>query len=141
MIYRTIDLPRNAQIGDAWVGPREDFKRVLSRGGAWENVNLGSKHPDEKDHDDEQSKQPEAEQRVDSPEVSLGTGESPPGDGDDGQMSGSGHVGEGPEDAGLTELSVGDQPEPIVDRGEGVDGVEPSASSLPGVDTNGSEVV
>lgn len=83
MIYKTIDLPRNASIGDAWVGPRNDFKRVLSRGGAWENVNIGAKHPDEVDH--EQSTQPETEQRNDSSEVPSRPGESAPGDGDDGQ--------------------------------------------------------
>lgn len=117
MIYKQHHQPQGAVTGSVWLCPHKSFKRVLSRGGAWENVNLGETHPDEKDHDDEQSAQPETEQRLESTEVPLGTGESAPGDGDNGEAVSEPSGQRGPEDQ-----SVGDQPEPVVDRGEGFDG-------------------
>ena len=109
MIYKTAKLPvLTPSVGDVWLCPHGSFKRVLSRGGAWENVNLGSKHPDEKDHDYEQSSQSKAEQRDENTEISSGAGKSSSGNGDDGEMPGGGRDGEGSEDASL--------------KGEGVDG-------------------
>lgn len=109
MIHKQSNMPVHAQTGDAWVCPKGTFKRVLSRGGAWENVNLGEKHRDEVDH--EQSAQPEAEPGDDGAEVSSGTGESAPGDGNNGETV--------PESSGErgSEDTVLDPPE-----GEGVDG-------------------
>lgn len=121
MIYKQHHIPpQNAVIGSVWLCPVNSFKRVLSRGGAWENVNLGSKHPDEKDHDDEQSTQPETKQRNESPEVSLGASESASGDGDDGKAVSESSVGRGAEDAVL--MGFGEAPGPGVGEGEGVDG-------------------
>jgi hypothetical protein len=108
MIYKQSNMPTGAQVGDAWVCPHKSFKRVLSRGGAWENVNLGETHRDEVNH--EQGAQPEAEQRDESSEVPSGAGESAPGDGNDGETL-SESSGDGEEDTVL------DPPE-----GEGVDG-------------------
>ncbi len=128
-IHRTIDLPSGAKAGDAWVGPRGDFKRVLSRGGAWENVNPGVKHPDEVDHGEQQQERPETEQRDDSTEVSGGPSESAPGDGDDGQVSGVSTGGE--ENSGVTPPPP---PNPEGSLGSGL-------SEDPGIDANGSPVV
>lgn len=109
MIYTQTTLPTQAKTGDAWVCPHKSFKRVLSRGGAWENVNLGETHRDEVDH--EQSAQPEAEQRDEGTEVSdVGTDQSASGDGDDGETV-SESSGDGEEDPGVD-----------TDEGEGVDG-------------------
>lgn len=113
MIFKTSHLPTLAKTGDAWVCPHGTFKRVLSRGGAWENVNLGSTHPDEVNHGEQQQERPKAEQRDDEPEVPGGTGESTQGDGDDGQVSGVSTGGE--ENSELTE-------EPAPPEGEGFDG-------------------
>jgi hypothetical protein len=87
MIHEQTNMPTRATTGDVWLGPKGEFKRVLSRGGAWENVNLGSKHPDEVSHEQDQLQRPEAEQRVESPEVPAGAGESTPGNGDDGEAA------------------------------------------------------
>lgn len=97
MIHKQPSMPINAQPGDAWVHPKGEFKRVLSRGGAWENVNLGSTHPDEVDH--EQVTQPEAQLGDDGTEVSSRTGESASGNGDDGQDADSADIRE--EDPGI----------------------------------------
>lgn len=100
MIYKTKHIPvLRPQIGDVWTDEKT-FKRVYSRGGAWENVNLGSKHPDEADH--EQSNEPKAEQRHDSTQVSGGAGEPASGDGDDGKTVPESGVGAGPQDPVLT---------------------------------------
>lgn len=111
MIHEQLTTPIGASIGDAWVDPHGSFKRVLSRGGAWENVNPGAKHPDEVDH--EQGTQPEAQLGDESSEVPSGTGESASGNGDDGQAPESAVDGE--ENAGLTTGGDGFE-------GEGVDG-------------------
>lgn len=118
MIYKQHHLPVGAvTIGSVWLCPHNSFKRVLSRGGAWENVNLGSKHPDEKDHEGvesyEQSTQPETEQRVDSPEVPSGTGEPTPGNGDNGETVSEPSGERGPEDTGIGE-GVDSDPPPVV---------------------------
>lgn len=97
MIHKQPNMPTSAQPGDAWVHPKGEFKRVLSQGGAWENVNLGSTHPDEVDH--EQGAQPEAQLGDDSTEVPSGTGESASGNGDDGQAADPADVGQ--EDSGV----------------------------------------
>lgn len=86
MIYKQHHMPQHAMIGSAWLCPNGSFKRVLSRGGAWENVNPGSTHPDERDHDEPQQQRTETKPGDDSPEVPVGTGESAPGNGDDGQV-------------------------------------------------------
>lgn len=120
MIYEQVLMPTGAQVGDAWVCPHKSFKRVLSRGGAWENVNLGETHRDEVNHEQEQ-REPgaEPEQREsDSTEVPGGTGESTSGNGDDGET-----VSEPSEHAERT--------------GAQVAGVEEE----PGIDGNGSPVV
>lgn len=111
MIYKQHQTPAHANVGDAWVCPHNSFKRVLSRGGAWENVNLGEKHRDEVEHEQESSAQPEAVAGDDSAEVPSGTGESAPGNGDDGET-----VSEPSGERGSEDTSV-DPPE-----GEGVDG-------------------
>lgn len=118
MIYKQHHMPQHAVIGSAWLCPNGSFKRVLSRGGAWENVNPGSTHPDERDHDDEQSAQSKTEQRDKSSEVPVRAGESTPRDGDDGQVP------------------------PVQPSGEENTGVgEADQTAPPGVDANGSEVV
>lgn len=131
MIYKQHHLPQNAAIGSVWLCPHNSFKRVLSRGGAWENVNLGSTHPDEKDHDNEQSTQPETEQRNDSPEVSIGADQSAPGNGDNGETVSESSVGRGAEDISVKSDSVSQStPEtgpaestvPVATEGEGFDG-------------------
>lgn len=110
MIYKQHHLPpSNAVMGSVWLCPHNSFKRVLSRGGAWENVNPGSKHPDEKDHDDEPQQQPgpEALTGDDSPEVPLGTGESAPGDGNNGETVSEPGVGSGAENSVLEKSGLG----------------------------------
>lgn len=90
-VFKTKEQPPTANRGDVWTDGKT-FKRVYSRGGAWENVNLGSKHPDEdwpeqETSDEHQESGPET---LGEPEqVSVGSGESAPGDGDDGKASGS----------------------------------------------------
>ena len=101
MIYKQHHQPQGAVTGSVWLCPQNSFKRVLSRGGAWENVNIGAKHPDERDHDDEQEQRPETEQRNESPEVPLGAIESTQGTGDDGQALPE--SGEQSEDQGVGE--------------------------------------
>lgn len=132
MIYKQHHIPQNAVIGSVWLCPNESFKRVLSRGGAWENVNPGSKHPDEKDHDDEQSAQPETEQRNESPEVPVGAGESAPGDGDNGEAVSEPGGERGTEDSGV-------EPDTSFDEA----GIDPEEipPEEPGVDGNGSPVL
>lgn len=136
MIYKQHHMPQHAVIGSAWLCPNDSFKRVLSRGGAWENVSPGTTHPDERDHDDEQqqNERTETEQRVDSTEVPAGAGESAPGDGDDGQVSGGGHVGEGAEDTSvITETRI------VEEIGDGT--ITLRKPEEPGVDANGSPVL
>lgn len=87
MIYKQDGIPALATRGDAWVCPRGTFKRVLSRGGAWENVNLGSKHPDEVDHDN-QEQRAKAQQQDDRTQVSERPDQTAQGPGDNGQGSG-----------------------------------------------------
>lgn len=118
MIHEQTHQPRNAKVGDAWTDGKS-FKRVLSRGGAWENVNLGSKHPDEVDHDAAEQR-PEAEQQQQGAgESSDGSGELPQGDGDNGQVPG-GAAGQGQQES-----------EPVA----------PTSPETGGVDGNGSPVV
>ena len=139
MIHKQATLPAHASTGDVWLDPKGSFKRVLSRGGAWENVNLGSKHPDEVDH--EQGAQPEAEQRDESTEVSGGTGESAPGNGDDGETLSEPSGERGPEDTLLEGFQTGESgstSEPSSPPSQ------PSTEAPPegeGVDGNGSPVV
>lgn len=133
MIYKQHHQPAGAVIGSVWLCPMGSFKRVLSRGGAWENVNLGSKHPDEKDHDDEQSTQPKTEQRDESSEVSGGADQSTSGNGDDGEAVSEPGGERGPEDPVLEE--------PVINP----DSLEEIEIEIPsegeGVDANGSPVV
>jgi len=122
VIHKQVNVPMNAQVGDAWVSPDESFKRVLSRGGAWENVNLGETHKDEVDH--EQQQRAQAEQRDDSAEVSSGTSAPAPGDGNDGQVSGVSTGGE--EDSGV--IRTPEAPENHIDNApkeEGIDSDRP----------------
>lgn len=102
-IHKTTQIPSNAKVGDVWTD-ETSFKRVLSRGGAWENVNLGATHPDEVKHDDAEQR-PEAEQRQQDPRVgggAVGTTAVSQGDGNDGQVSG-GAVGAGQQESGEVE--------------------------------------
>lgn len=147
MIYKQHHMPQHAAIGSSWLCPNGSFKRVLSRGGAWENVNPGATHPDEKDHDDEQQQSERAETQpgVDSTEVPVGAGEPSPGDGDNGQVSGSGHVGEGTENPGV---GAEDFPTGELSKSTSEPSSPPSAPSTEalvsegeGVDGNGSPVV
>lgn len=135
MIYKQHHMPQQAVIGSVWLCPSGSFKRVLSRGGAWENVNPGSKHPDEKDHDDEQQQvqRTETQPGNDSPEVSAGTGEPSSGNGDDGQVSRGEHVDEGAENTGV------DLPEAIINP-DSLEEIEIDVQGE-GVDANGSPVV
>lgn len=114
MIYKQHQTPAHANVGDAWVCPHNSFKRVLSRGGAWENVNLGETHRDEVNHEQEQ-REPgaEPEQREsDSTEVPGGSGESTSGNGDNGETV--------PESSGGLSGSEDTSVDPS--EGEGVDG-------------------
>lgn len=114
MIFKTSYVPvLNPQVGDVWTDEKS-FKRVYSRGHAWENVNLGERHPDEANH--EQSNEPKAEQRLDDPQISGGASESASRNGDDGQAVPESSVGAGSQDIELT------------------------ASEGPGIDANGSDV-
>lgn len=112
MIHKQAALPTKAQVGDAWVDPQGTFKRVLSRGGAWENVNLGSKHPDEADHGSEQRS--EAEQQNVSTDISAGTDPVSQGDGDNGEVPGTGQEPEGAKDTGLEDGGVDGNGSPVV---------------------------
>lgn len=110
-IHKQSFQPRTAQCGDVWTDG-VSFKRVLSRGGAWENVNLGSKHIDEVDHD-KQEQRPEAVVQQQGSGVdggAGGAGAGPQGAGDDGQVSRSIDGQKGP----------GEVTDPV--EGEGVDG-------------------
>lgn len=122
MIHKQSNMPVHANVGDAWECPHKSFKRVLSRGGAWENVNLGETHRDEVEH--EQQSGSEAEPGVDSPEISVGAGESTSGDGNDGETVSEPSGGlSGSEDPGV----IGPAPteeelQKFVQEGSGVDG-------------------
>lgn len=107
MIYTQSEIPSNARAGDAWVAPDQSFKRVLSRGHSWENVNIGSKHPDEADHEQAKVEQPPVQ-------VSGGTSAGAQGDGDNGQGA-----------TGTSDEIGQKQPEAVAGgpfEGEGVDG-------------------
>ena len=82
--------PAGAAVGDVWTDDKT-YKRVLSRGGAWENVDLGAKHPDEVDDNGGQSG---AEAGGQSSQVSDGSDSTAQGDGDDGEDSESSDEGE-----------------------------------------------
>jgi hypothetical protein len=140
MIHKQLNLPTNAQPGDAWVHPKGEFKRVLSRGGAWENVNLGSTHPDEVDH--EQVTQPEAQLGDESAEVPSGAGESASGNGDDGQaVSESGRVGE--ENTGVNEPAGHETNDDVSGSGEPLTSTGPieGDSDGGGIDSDPDRVV
>jgi hypothetical protein len=116
MIYNQLNEPRNASIGDAWTDGKS-FKRVLSRGRSWENVNIGATHPDEVDHDQQERERAEAKQRDESAgDVGSAVGADPvsQGNGDDGQVSGS-PVGSGQaESAKVADESEGEAtPAPV----------------------------
>lgn len=128
MIYKQHHMPQGAKMGSVWLCPNHSFKRVLSRGGAWENVAPGSKHPDEKDHDNEQQQEQRAEAEqpgVEIPEVSAGASESTQGDGDDGEVPSVPSVeedaGVGPPEADINPDSL-EEIEIDIKEGEGVDG-------------------
>ena len=133
MIYKQHHLPQDAKTGSVWLCPNNSFKRVLSRGGAWENVNLGSTHPDEKDHEDEQTQEPgpETEPGDSDAEVSGGTGESASGDGDDGQATDADDAGE--KDESVTDSNPANLDQDYDDPERSDDGE--------GIDANGSPVV
>lgn len=138
MIYKQHHTPQQAVIGSAWLCPNGSFKRVLSRGGAWENVNPGSIHPDERDHDDEQQQKQRAEAEqsgVEVPEVSAGAGESAPGNGDDGQVPGV--PDSEPENTGVESLPETDINPDSLEEIE----IEVETQEEPGVDGNGSPVL
>ena len=126
MIHKQERIPVHASIGDVWTDEKS-FKRVLSRGGAWENVNLGARHPDEVSN--EQVTQPEAQLGNDGTEVSGGAGESAPGNGDDGQTVPESGLGTGAANTGLPDDSA---PIEVV--------AHPTAQEGPGIDANGSDV-
>ncbi len=147
MIHKQHTLPTHAKIGDAWVCPHKSFKRVLSRGGAWENVNLGETHRDEVNHEQEQrSERAEPEQREPgSAEVSVGSDQSAQGAGDDGQVSGvstDGGIG-GEENSGVSEPAGHEASDDVSDTGEPLTSTGPieGGSEGEGVDGNGSPVV
>jgi hypothetical protein len=145
MIHQQTTLPRVAKIGDVWTDGKT-FKRVLSRGSAWENVNLGSKHPDEvlplkhgqQEVDDEQQQATGAEAGRQRAEVPSGAGESAPGNGDDGQALSESSVGAGPQDAGLIQGNTPLGPETAGDPNPDY---RPDAAREPGIDANGSPVL
>lgn len=145
MIYKQHQTPEHAKVGDAWVCPHKSFKRVLSRGGAWENVNLGSTHSDEVDHEQEQRiewSEPKQRESIGT-KVSSGAGESSQGNGDDGQMPGTPNGGE--ENSGVVhtpeapENPVNNSTEADPETSEGFRRVESFEGE--GVDGNGSPVV
>ncbi len=137
MKFEQHQMPTGAKPGDAWVCPKGTFKRVLSRGGAWENVNLGETHRDEVDH--EQSAQPEAEQRDESSEVPVGTGESTSGNGDDGETVSEPSGERGPQDSVLSEPAGHETNDDVSETGEPLTSTGPIEGE--GVDGNGSPVV
>lgn len=154
MIYKQHHQPESAVTGSVWLCPNGSFKRVLSRGGAWENVNLGSTHPDEKDHDDDvrsdegetneqiESERPETEQQLEGGEVSGGAGESAQGDGDDGQVPDTDEFRS--EDPGVA-LEANEHPEGQEPVSESLNPESLETVEMPkdgeGVDGNGSPVV
>jgi hypothetical protein len=113
MIYKQHHQPAGAKTGSAWVCPKGTFKRVLSRGGAWENLNIGSTHHDEVDHAAEEFQRAEAQQQQHSPEVPSGAGQLSSRDGNNGEMPGDGQQ-QREENSGL-----------IVSEGGGVDETSP----------------
>jgi hypothetical protein len=137
MIYKQHSMPQGAQTGSAWVCPHGSFKRVLSRGGAWENVTPGTTHPDEVSHE-EKKQRPKAEQRVDVAEVPSGTGESTQGDGDNGEVSGV-PVAE-PEDPGVT-FDSASEPDSTGQSAPSTEAANNDGPQGEGVDGNGSPVV
>ena len=145
MRYTQHHMPQGAKTGSAWLCPNNSFKRVLSRGGAWENVQPGTKHPDEKDHDDEQVKQePGAEAQREPEQVPGGSGEPAPGDGGNGQAVSESGEQPGTQNAGVALVTAehpttGEEPESVVDP-ESLEEVEKPAEGE-GVDANGSPVV
>lgn len=148
MIHNQQHQPRHAQVGDAWTDGKS-FKRVLSRGGAWENVNLGATHPDEVDHDKQQREReqrvkPEQQGRVGG-EVPGGSGSGEPaqGSGDDGKdAAGAGNGGqEGQPVTGEGAASGGDAQTSATGSEAGSQSPAPSTAPGEGVDGNGSPVV
>lgn len=140
MIHNQATEPRNAAVGDAWTDGKS-FKRVLSRGRSWENVNIGATHQDEVDHDQQERERAEAlKQQQVAGDVGSASGAAaiPQGNGNDGQMSG-GPVGAGQEDsrqvAGEGSGSAGPTPDTAP-----VTPADPSApASAPAADDNGSK--
>ncbi len=141
MIFKQVLMPTGAKTGDAWVCPKGTFKRVLSRGGAWENVNLGETHRDEVDHEQEQrGERTEPEQREsDGTEVPVGTGESTSGNGDDGKTLSESGGDSGPQDSVLSEPAGHESNDDVSKTGEPLTSTGPIEGE--GVDGNGSPVV
>lgn len=142
MIHKQSGTPVGAHTGDAWLDPKGSFKRVLSRGGAWENVNLGEKHRDEVDHEQEQRAEPE-QREPGGTEVSSGAGESAPGDGDDGETVSESSGGRGTENAGVTAPAGHETNDDVSGDGEPLTSTGPieGGAEGEGVDGNGSPVV
>lgn len=100
--------PRNARPGDAWEGP--GFKRVLSKGGSWDNINVGGTHPDELDHTTGKPKNVPNDDRpteVGNENTATAGAEQgappvPSGVRADGENAGESGVGRGPQDPGVT---------------------------------------
>lgn len=145
-IHTQTDIPTHAQIGDAWTDGKS-FKRVLSRGGAWENVNLGEKHKDEVDHGEQQEQRAETKQRdgVPGTELPEGADSTAQGDGDDGTLPAVREDGTEDPDVDApagheTADDVSPTGEPLTSTGP-IEASEQGRQGRGGFDGNGSPVV
>lgn len=51
MIHKTLGIPYNGVTGDRWIDASTGQHRVLSKGGAWENIDSQLTHSDERLHE------------------------------------------------------------------------------------------
>lgn len=85
-VFDQATMPESAEVGDVWTD-QVNFKRVFSRGGAWENVNLGSRHPDEPVEETTDERSTGAEAGGSGTDVPEQPDSAAQGAGDDGQAS------------------------------------------------------
>lgn len=89
MIHNTLGIPSLGATGDRWIDAITGQHRVLSKGGAWENIDSKLTHPDEVSHEEQavEAVRPEA---VVQPVEGLGYGAGTPtqADGDHGDVPG-----------------------------------------------------
>jgi hypothetical protein len=108
-VFEQAEIPTGAvQVGDVWTDSKT-FKRVWSSGHAWENCELGHKHPDEPVEGDDDEQQSRAKSVGDTGEVSSRTGKSASRDGDHGKAADAASVGA--ETEGVDEEEIDEEQE------------------------------